>query len=108
MVRQLIDFKKNRHAMCKIDFFQFLGKRGPRSQSAMHAFDKITGVLFYSQVGINGVACWNSAKPFTQENHAIIARNDQTMIYPGDLNVCMNVHHQHGPRQLSTVKTKLI
>lgn len=70
-----------------IDFFQLVGRRGPNTQSAMHAFDKFTGVLFYSQVGINGVSCWNSAKPFTPENHAIIARNDETMIYPGDLNV---------------------
>lgn len=66
---------------------QFLGNRGLNSQSAMHAFDKASGVIFYSQVGINGVACWNSAKRFNAENHAVIARNDQKMIYPGDLNV---------------------
>lgn len=73
---------------CKqLIWFQFVGKRGPNSQSAMHDFDKTTGVMVYSQVGINGVACWNSAKRYTPENHAIIARNDQKMIYPGDLNV---------------------
>lgn len=73
-----------------LNLFQFVGKRGRESQSAMHDFDKLSGVVFYSQVGINGVACWNSAKPFTKENHAIIARDDRKMIYPSDLNVKWN------------------
>lgn len=64
-----------------------MGKRGPNSQSAMHDLDESTGVMFYSQVGINGAACWNTAKPYTPENIGIIARDDQRMIYPGDLNV---------------------
>lgn len=67
--------------------FRWLGNRGPNTQSAMHDFDRNTGVIFYSQVGINGVSCWNSNRPYTPENHGLLARNNETMIYPGDLNV---------------------
>lgn len=66
---------------------QWLGMRGPNTQSAMHYFDHSNGVIFYSQVGTNAISCWNTAKPFTPQNHVILAQNNQTMIYPGDLNV---------------------
>lgn len=58
------------------------------AQSAMHVFDKQTGVIFFSQVATNAIACWNTAKPLTQSNIAIIARDDTLMIYPADINVC--------------------
>lgn len=57
------------------------------TQSAMHDFDSQSGIVFYSQVAVNGVSCWNSAKPYTPQNHALLERNDVTMIYPCDLNV---------------------
>lgn len=55
----------------------------------MHDYDQSSGVLFYSQVAKNGVACWNTAKPFTEQNHALIVNdNDRMNIeYPADLNV---------------------
>lgn len=61
------------------------------TQSAMHDFDQQSGIMFYSQVAVNGVSCWNTAKPYTPQNHALLERNDETMIYPGDLNV-INFH----------------
>lgn len=59
------------------------------SQSAMHDFDLRSGIMFYSQVGINGVSCWNSAKPYTPRNHEILDHDDVTMVYPSDLNVSL-------------------
>lgn len=53
----------------------------------MHDFDRNSGIIFYSQVGRNGLSCWNTAKPYLPENHVLLAQNNQTMIYPGDLNV---------------------
>lgn len=70
--------------------FMKLGDRGMNTQSAMHDFDQQSGVVFYSQVAVNGISCWNSAKPYTPQNHALLERNDVTMIYPGDLNVDEN------------------
>lgn len=53
----------------------------------MHAYDKRTGVIFFSQVATNAIACWNTAKPLKVQNIGIIARDDTTMIYPADINV---------------------
>lgn len=67
--------------------FQWLGSRQLNTQSDMHDFDASNGVIFYSQVGRNGISCWNTAKPYVPENHILLAQNNQTMIYPSDLNV---------------------
>lgn len=53
----------------------------------MHDYDPHSGVIFYSQIATNGVSCWDTNKPFSDRKHAIIDRNDETMIYPSDLNV---------------------
>ncbi|KAJ6626578.1 L-dopachrome tautomerase yellow-f2, partial [Pseudolycoriella hygida] len=71
------------------DFLK-IGERGRNTQSAMHDLDLNSGIMFYSQVAVNGVSCWNTAKPYTPRNHALLERNDETMIYPGDLNVDRN------------------
>lgn len=68
-------------------FMQYLGQRGPYTQSAMHAFDRNTGIIFYSQVYTNGFGCWNSNTPHSPSNFHVLERNNQTMIYPSDLNV---------------------
>lgn len=64
-----------------------MGHRSDLGQSAMHAYDKRTGVIFFSQVATNAIACWNTAKPLKVQNIGIIARDDTTMIYPADINV---------------------
>lgn len=70
-----------------VSFKQFLGHRGDLAQSAMHAFDKDTGVIFFSQVSLNAIACWNTAKPLQPSNIGIVAKDDEIMIYPADINV---------------------
>lgn len=53
----------------------------------MHAFDRNSGIIFYSQVYLNGIACWNSTTRHTPQDFHQLERNNQTMIYPSDLNV---------------------
>lgn len=67
--------------------FQLLGMRGTNTQSAMHDFDPRTGIIVYSQVAVNGVSCWNTAVPLSEQSHVLIDRNNDKMIYPSDLNV---------------------
>lgn len=71
-------------------FLQAIGVRGEHTQSAMHDFDPTTGVIFFSQVATNGVSCWNTKKPLVPENFVQLQRNNDTMIYPADLNVDSN------------------
>lgn len=58
----------------------------------MHAYDNRTGVIFFSQVATNAIACWNTAKPLRVHNIGIIARDDTTMIYPADINVSVVIY----------------
>lgn len=58
----------------------------------MHDFDRNSGIIFYSQVGVNGLGCWNSNTQHLPQNFENLARNDQTMIYPSDLNVSVTEH----------------
>uniref|UniRef100_A0A336MSU8 CSON006707 protein n=1 Tax=Culicoides sonorensis TaxID=179676 RepID=A0A336MSU8_CULSO len=67
--------------------FHLLGNRGPGTQSAMHQFDLTTGVLFFSEIGRNAIGCMNSDRPINKENHAIVAQDNDRMIYPSDLKV---------------------
>lgn len=53
----------------------------------MHAYDKDSGVIFYSQVSLNGIGCWNTANPLTEPNFHLIVQSNVTMIYPADINV---------------------
>lgn len=67
--------------------FQLLGSRGANSQSAMHQYDLASGAIFFTEVAKNAVGCMNSYFPFIQQNHAIIAQDNEKMIYPSDLKV---------------------
>lgn len=68
----------------------------------MHDYDVRHNVLFFSQVAINGLSCWNPNKPLLSEEdannaqqqqktannpHVLLRHDNQTMIYPSDLNV---------------------
>lgn len=68
-------------------FFKFYGTRGPLTQSSMHQYDQRNGIMMYTQVARNAVACWNSQKPYTAENIGLVAQSNETMIYPSDLKV---------------------
>lgn len=70
--------------------FQLLGNRGPGTQSAMHHFDISSGVMFYTEIGRNAVGCWNGATKFGPATHAVVARDDERMIYPSDLRTDLN------------------
>lgn len=67
--------------------FSLYGNRGPFTQTAMHQYDTRNGVMLYAEIGRNAIGCWSSQRPFNAENHGVIARDDQRMIYPSDLKV---------------------
>lgn len=67
--------------------FKLLGRRQDQSQSAMHDFDEGTGIMFYAEVGRNAIGCWNTKRPFTPANHAVVHRDNTRMVYPSDMSV---------------------
>ncbi|KAJ0176845.1 hypothetical protein K1T71_008024 [Dendrolimus kikuchii] len=71
--------------------FRHLGSRGPNAQSSASFVDPKTGVLFYSLVNINAVACWRTSnKEYLMKNQGRIYMNETTMIYPTDIKVDYN------------------
>lgn len=84
--RVLQDESKSRRTNHGNDF-KLLGSRGPNSQSAMHQFDTGSGILFFTEVARNAIGCMNTFFPFVPTNHAIIAQDNDKMIYPSDLKV---------------------
>lgn len=71
--------------------FRLLGSRGPNAQSSVSFLDPNTGVLFYSLVNLNAVACWRTSnKEYIMKNQGRIYMNDETMIYPSDIKVDYN------------------
>ncbi|XP_021189027.3 protein yellow [Helicoverpa armigera] len=67
--------------------FKLLGDRGERTQSAASYYDPKTHVLFYTQVNRDGVACWNSNKPYTPDNNPLIINDPKLFEFPNDLKV---------------------
>lgn len=68
--------------------FKLLGSRGPNAQSTASFLDESTGVLFYTQVNRDGVACWNSkSKEYSPEYQHLVTSDDVTFIFPNDLKV---------------------
>lgn len=72
----------------------------------MHDFDRTTGVIFYSQVGINGLACWNPNSQHTPHNFDLLAKDNRTMIYPTDVNVSEIIFNEFKPFSYSVIKIK--
>ncbi|CAH2096530.1 unnamed protein product [Euphydryas editha] len=75
-------------AEANFDAFKVLGSRGPNAQSSASFVDPKTGVLFYSLVNLNAVACWRTTnKEYGMKNQGRIYMDDEKMIYPTDIKV---------------------
>lgn len=66
--------------------FKDLGVRGAKSQSAIHDIDQ-RGIAFYAEIQSNSIKCWNTANPVKVENIGTVYVNNETMIYPNDVEI---------------------
>jgi len=64
-----------------------VGKRGKRTQSTMHSYHDGTGVIFFAEINKNAVSCWNVKAKLKASNMGLIAKDDETLVYPNDLSV---------------------
>ncbi|EDW63659.1 protein yellow [Drosophila virilis] len=67
--------------------FKLVGDRGMNGQSTAEAYDKETGVLFYTQVNKDAIACWNINRPYTADTQGLIDSDSHTLVFPNDLKV---------------------
>ncbi|EDW02839.1 protein yellow [Drosophila grimshawi] len=65
--------------------FKLVGDRGMNGQSTAEVYDKETGVLFYTQVNKDAIACWNVKRPYMADTQGLIDSDSHTLIFPNDL-----------------------
>lgn len=59
------------------------------SQATAQAMDS-NGNLFFGLERPLGIACWDSSRPYTEQNMRIVAQNDQTLQFMSGLKVIRN------------------
>ncbi|XP_053959654.1 protein yellow [Anastrepha ludens] len=67
--------------------FKFVGDRGMNGQSTAEVYDKETGVLFYTQVNKDAIACWNVNRPYDSESQGLIDSDSHTLVFPNDMKI---------------------
>jgi len=67
--------------------FKFVGDRGSNGQSTAEVYDKQTGVIFYTQVNKDAIACWNVKRPYETETQGLIDSDSHTLVFPNDMKV---------------------
>ncbi|KAM7351093.1 L-dopachrome tautomerase yellow-c [Cochliomyia hominivorax] len=65
--------------------FKYVGDRGMNGQSTAEVYDKETGVIFYTQVNKDAIACWNVKRPYTPDNQGLIDSDSHTLVFPNDM-----------------------
>uniref|UniRef100_A0A1A9WYD3 Bee-milk protein n=1 Tax=Glossina brevipalpis TaxID=37001 RepID=A0A1A9WYD3_9MUSC len=70
-----------------------IGDRGPNSQSSTSGITR-DGVMFFTQVHLDGIACWDTAKSYNTNNlqkfFYVKDNNDSLIQFPNDLKVDRN------------------
>ncbi|XP_020714005.1 protein yellow isoform X2 [Ceratitis capitata] len=68
-------------------YFVEIGDRGNLGQSSSAGIAR-NGIMFYTQVHRDNVACWNTAKPYVRANLAMLLSRGQNLVqFPNDLKV---------------------
>ncbi|XP_049869283.1 protein yellow-like [Pectinophora gossypiella] len=68
-----------------VDDFKLLGeRRGALGQVSAASVDR-SGVMFFNLVLQDSIACWDTRKPYKLDNLAIVAQNNNTIVFPNDL-----------------------
>ncbi|XP_065095002.1 L-dopachrome tautomerase yellow-f2-like [Ochlerotatus camptorhynchus] len=67
--------------------YKLMGDRGPNSQSSAEFYDPETGIIFYTQVNKDGIGCWNTARPLTQDTQGLVDSDSDALVFPNDLKV---------------------
>lgn len=67
--------------------FKMEGTKGEKSQTSASVFDEKTNTLFLTQLNRDGVACWNPKKQLQSENVALVAQDNQRLVFTNDIKI---------------------
>lgn len=66
--------------------FSVLPSRGPGGHVTSQWIDQ-NGIMFFNLIDQNAVGCWDTRKPYSKENLAVVAKDDEGLIFPSDVRV---------------------
>lgn len=68
------------------DFSFFREERAGNAHTTSKVMSE-TGVQLFNLIDQNAVGCWDSATPYSPQNHGIVDRDDETLVFPADVKI---------------------
>lgn len=68
------------------DFSFFPEERSGNAHTTSKVMSE-TGIQLFNLIDQNAVGCWDSSTPFSPKNHAIVDRDDETLVFPADVKI---------------------
>jgi Major royal jelly protein len=68
------------------DFSFFKEERAGNAHTTSRVMSE-TGVMLFNLVDQNAVGCWDSSTPYSPQNHGIVDRDDEALVFPADVKV---------------------
>ncbi|KAG5682553.1 hypothetical protein PVAND_011898 [Polypedilum vanderplanki] len=68
------------------DFTYFVEERAGNAHTTSRVMSD-DGIMLFNLIDQNSVGCWNSATAYTPQNHAVVDRDDETMVFPADVKI---------------------
>ncbi|XP_011300266.1 protein yellow [Fopius arisanus] len=79
---------KNQTALANPDYrneFRIEGNKGAKSQGTSSAIDSETGIIYFTQVNKNAVACWDTHEQLNPDTFRVVAQDDNDLVFPNDI-----------------------
>lgn len=68
------------------DFSYFTEERAGNAHTTARVMSE-DGIMLFNLIDQNAVGCWNSATNYAPQNHDVVDRDDETMVFPADVKI---------------------
>lgn len=68
------------------DFSFFKEERAGNAHTTSRVMSE-TGIQLFNLIDQNAVGCWDSSTPYSPQNHAIVDRDDEGLVFPADVKI---------------------
>lgn len=68
------------------DFSYFPEERAGNAHTTSRVMSE-TGIMLFNLIDQNAVGCWDSSTPYSPQNHGIVDRDDETLVFPADVKI---------------------
>lgn len=68
------------------DFSFFKEERAGNAHTTSRVMSE-TGMQLFNLIDQNAIGCWDSSTPYSPQNHDIVDRDDETLVFPADVKI---------------------